>query len=153
MKRGAGWLSVIGTLVVVPLVAACGAGAPTAGPERGVTVSGLEQREYFYQGDYLGRTVTVSAAVADVLGPRLFELSGGNVGDVKLTVVTDRPIAVSKDAVVRVTGTVGQLHLSAPSDRVPYIQRDLYASQETKAYLYHATVEPLPAAQQGSSGR
>jgi hypothetical protein len=133
-------LIVVVALVVVPLAAACGASAPTTGPERGVTVGDLQHKEYFYQGDFLGQTVTISAKVADVLGPRVFELSGGNVGAQKLTVVTDRPVEVSKNDVVRVTGTVGQLHLSAPSEGVPYIQRELYATPETKPYLYHATV-------------
>lgn len=140
----------IGTLAVVPLAAGCGASAPTAGPQRGVTVGDLQQKEYFYQGDYLGQTVTVSAKVAEVLGPNAFKLSSGNVGAEKLTVVTDRPVEVSKDEVVQVTGTVGQLHLSAPSEDVPYIQRDLYATPETKPYLYHATVEPPPADQHGT---
>ena len=71
-------LAVLGALVVVPLVAACGDGTAPAGAQRSLTVSDLQQREYFYQGDYLGRTVTVSAKVADVLAPQVFELSGGD---------------------------------------------------------------------------
>ncbi|MFL6148071.1 MAG: hypothetical protein ACJ72I_11355 [Pseudonocardiaceae bacterium] len=137
-----GRLAVIGALVVVPLVAACGSGAGPAGAQRGVTVSDLQHKEYFYQGEYLGRPVTVSAKVSDVLAPRMFELSGGDFGDKKLLVVTDRPVTVSEDEVVRVTGTVGQLHTSIPSEREPYIQEQLYARHDTQSYLYHATVEP-----------
>ncbi|MGB8995382.1 MAG: hypothetical protein WCC65_08745 [Pseudonocardiaceae bacterium] len=137
-----GRLTVIGALGVVPLVAGCGSATPAAGPQRGVTVSDLQQREYFYQGDYLGRAVTVSAKVSNVLGSRVFELSGGDFGHKKLLVVTDQPVEVTGDELVRVTGTVGQMHTSVPSDRAPYVQRDLYDRYHTESYLYHATVEP-----------
>lgn len=147
-KRRIGQLTVIGALTVVPLSAACG-GGETAGSERGVTVDDLQQEEYFYQGEHLGRTVTVSAAVSEVLGPRWFELSGGDFGDDTLLVTTGQPVEVANGEVVRVTGTVGQLHRSVPSERVPYLQMSLYAKYETEAYLYGATVEPLPATQQG----
>jgi CTP synthase (UTP-ammonia lyase) len=135
-------LAVLGALVVVPLMAACGNGADTAGAQRGVTVSDLLHKEYFYQGDYLGRTVTVSAKVSDVLAPQVFELSDGDFRGKKLLVVTDQPVGVSDDEVVRVTGTVGQLHTAVPSEREPYIQEELYARHNTESYLYHATVEP-----------
>jgi hypothetical protein len=141
VRRRIGRLIVVGALVIVALVPACGRGDDITGPHRAVTIGDLQHKQYFYQGEYLGRRVTVSAAVSDVLGPRVFELSGGDFGDEKLQVVTDAPVEVSKDQVVRVTGTVGQLKLSAPSERVPYIQENLYAKYETKAYLYDATLE------------
>lgn len=144
MKRRICRVAVIGALAAVPLVAACGSGAPTAGPQLAVTVGDLQQKDYFYQGRYLGRIVTVSARVGNVLGPRVFELFGGDFRDEKLVVVTDRPVEVSKDEAVRVTGTVGQLHHSAPSEEVPYLQQALYTRYETEPYLYHASVEPLP---------
>jgi hypothetical protein len=144
---------VIGALVAVPLMAACGNPPSTPGPQRAVTVRDLQREEYFYQGDYLGRTVTVSAKISDVLAPGVFELSGGDFRDTKLLVVTDQPAEVSEDEVVRVTGTVGQLHTSVPSEGVPYIQQDPYTRYETKPYLYQATVEPLPAAPQGPTRR
>jgi hypothetical protein len=43
---------------------------------------------------------------------------------------------------VRVTGTVGQLHTAVPSEWEPYFQEELYARHNTESYLYHATVEP-----------
>ena len=139
-----GRLAVIGALVVVPVVAACGSGAAPAGAQRGVTVSDLLHKEYFYQGDHLGRTVTVSAKVSDVRSPQVFDLSNEDFGDKKLLVVTDQPVEVSEDEVVWVTGTVGQLHTAVPSERGPYIQEELYARHNTEPYLYHATVEPQP---------
>jgi hypothetical protein len=150
-RRRLGRLTMIGTLVVVPLVAACESGA-RAGPQGGVTVSDLQQKQYFYQGEYLGRMVTVSATVSDVLAPRVFELSEGDVRHPKLLVVTDQPVDISEGQAVRVTGIVGQAHTWDPSERVPYIQEDLYTRYETKAYLYHATVERLQAAEQGTGG-
>ena len=141
-KRRSWRLVLVGALVVVPLAAR--GGGPTAQAQRGATISDLQHKQYFYQGDYLGRTITVSGRVDDVLAPRVFELSDEHRGD-KLLVVTDQPVEASKDEAVRVTGTVGQLHRSAPSERVPYFQQDLYTRHETDAYLYHATIASLPA--------
>lgn len=137
--RRIGPLSVIAA-VLVPLAAACG-GSGSAGPEGGVSVADIQHEQYFYEGEYLGRTVTVTAAVSDVRGPRSFELSGGGYGEGTLLVVTSEPVEVEKGEVVRVTGTVGQFHISAPSEEVPYIQHDLYSKHETHSYLYDATVE------------
>jgi hypothetical protein len=133
-------IAVIGALVLVSFVAACGGGA-TAGAQRSVTASDLQRKEYFYQADYLGRRMTFSAIISDVLAPRVFELSGGDVGDMQLLVVTDQPVNVSEGQPVRVTGTAGQLHTSFPSDHAPYEQEDLYTGYDTKPYLYHATIE------------
>lgn len=144
VQRRIGRLAAIGALVVVPLVAGCG-GGDTAGPHRGTTVDDLQQEQYFYQGNHLGRTVTVSAAVSEVRGPQSFELSGGDFGDATLLVVTSRPVEIVRGRTVRVTGTVGQLHHSFPAEKVPYIQRDLYTKYATEAYLYEASVESLPA--------
>lgn len=143
------WM-VVGALVVVSLLAACG--APSTGPQRNITIGDLQRQEYFYQGDYLGRTLTVSATVSDVLAPRVVELSGGDLRDAKLLVVTDQPVDVSEGQAVQVTGTAGQLHSSFPSDHVPYEQEDLYTSYDTKPYLYHGAVERLAATQHGATG-
>jgi hypothetical protein len=48
---------------------------------------------------------------------------------------------------------VGQLHASAPSAQIPYIQNDLYARYTTEAYLFDATVEPMPSRSQDEIGR
>jgi hypothetical protein len=149
-KRRNRLLMVVGALVVVTM-AACG-GRPTAQPQRGITISDLQHKQYFYQGDYLGRTITISARVDDVLAPRVFELSDDHYPGEKLLVVTDQPVEVSKDEAIWVTGTVGQLHRSAPSERVPYVQQDLYARHETDSYLYHATIESVPATSRPASG-
>ena len=123
-------------------------------PPQGLTISDLQHKEYFYQGDYLGRTITVSARVDDVLAPRVFELSDHQHREDKLLVVTDQPVEVAKDAAVRVMGTVGQLHRSVPSEGVPHIQRELYIRHDTDAYLYHATIEsvPIPSEPSGEPG-
>jgi hypothetical protein len=43
-----------------------------------------------------------------------------------------------------VTGTVGQLHFSAPSERVPYLQEPLYSKAHTESFIYDAVVQPAP---------
>jgi hypothetical protein len=147
-----GRLAVIGALIVVPLAAAaCGSGA-TARPQRSVTASDLHQKAYFYQADYLGQPVTVSATVSDVLAPRVFEVSGGDVGDRKLLVVTDQPGGVSEGQAVRVTGTAGQLHTWFPSEQVPYMQEDLYTRYDTEPYLYHASIKRLTTTPRAATG-
>ncbi|WP_028931887.1 hypothetical protein [Pseudonocardia asaccharolytica] len=125
------------------VLAGCG-GEDTAGPERGVTVGEIQQPQYFYEGEYLGRQVTVSAAVADVLGPRSLEIDGADYGDNSLLVMTTEPVAVEVGQVVRATGTVGQYHRLSEHDYPPGAY-DLYEKYETEAYLYDAVIELLPA--------
>lgn len=121
-------------LIVLALVTACGT-ATSATP----TVSELADRQLFYQSNYLGHVVTVRGRVADVRDPRTFDLVGDEPADLVL-VMTDQPVAVQPDQTVLVTGTVGQIHTSAPSEKVPYRQRDLYNAYTTNHYLYHATL-------------
>ena len=123
------------------VLAAC-SGGNTAGSQQGVTVTEIQKPAYFYEGDYLGEVVTVSAAVAEVRSERLFELSGG-AGDSTLTVMTRQPVDLQRNQVVQVTGTVGQLHRSS-SNRVPYIQEPLYSKANTESYLYDAVVRLAP---------
>lgn len=107
-------------------------------------MSDLQEPAYFYEGEHLGQIVTVTAAVAVVRDPRTFELSGGDPRDVTTTVLTREPVMLSPGQLVQVTGRMGQLHTSAPSERVPYIQDSLYSTAHTEAYLYDATVGPRP---------
>ena len=120
--------------MALALVAGCGAATSPA-----PTVSELADRQVFYESSYLGHVVTVRGRVADVRDPRTFDLVGDEPADLVLVLV-DRPVAVQRDQIVVVTGTVGQLHTSAPSEKVPYQQRDLYNAYTTDHYLYHATV-------------
>jgi hypothetical protein len=135
-------------LIVMLLVAGCGgvvrgaadhgaAGGGTA-PSGELTVDELREPQFFYQGDRLGQRVTVHGEVADVAGPGVLDLAG--MGGT-LTVMTRGPVTAASGATVTVTGTVGQLHTTQPSDRVPYIQNDLYAKATTETYLFDATIE------------
>lgn len=144
VARGIGRLTVICALVVAPMTTAC-IGGDTAASERAVSVGDLQREQYFFEGDHLGQTVTVSAAVSEVHGPHSFELSGGDFRDDTLLVMSDDPVEVIKEQVVRVTGTVGQFHETFPPEGVPYLQTDLYEKYETEVYIYDATVEKLPA--------
>jgi hypothetical protein len=135
-------LGVIVMVMVVLLLGACGGadtGNPSTPPE--LTLGEVEQEQPFYEGEYLGRTLTV---VAEVRGSRSLELSGAGLNR-RLEVLTRQPVSAAKGQTVRVTGTVGQLHVVSPSDRVPYLQEeDLYSQAETQPYLYAASVETLP---------
>lgn len=121
----------------------CGAGTGTAGgPAPSVTVDELQAKQYFYNGEYLGRPVTVSSRVTGTPRPGELRLAGDEPDDPPLTVLTAEPVTIRPGTPLRVTGTVGQLHTSFPSDTVPYVQRPLYARYDTEPYLYDATLEP-----------
>jgi hypothetical protein len=130
-------------LVTMLLLAACGgakAGGRPLPPE--LSLRELQQSQPFYQGEYLGRRVAVTGKVAEMHEPRWLEVSSDTGGE-KLTVLTLRPVTGLVGDAVRVTGNVGQLHHVSPSDRVPYLQEDLYSQATTQAYLYDAVVEPM----------
>ncbi|MFB9386657.1 hypothetical protein ACFFTK_26195 [Pseudonocardia petroleophila] len=117
----------------------------TAGPESGVTIEEIQEPQNFYEGEYLGQRVTVSAEVTDVLDPSSFELAGQEYGEDSLLVQTAAPTEVRQGEVVRVVGTVGQYHRFAESEGVPPVQYDMYEEYETEAYLYDATIEEIGA--------
>jgi hypothetical protein len=114
--------------------------AGCAGPPSAPSVSDLAARQFFYAGDYLGKVLTVPGRVAEVYGPTVFSLEGRKPTSV--LVVTDQPVTVQKGEEVVVTGTAGQLHPSASSEKAPYMQTHLYNDFTTSAYLYHARVAP-----------
>lgn len=115
----------------------------TAGPESGVTIEEIQEPQNFYEGEYLGEQVTVSAEVTDVLDPSSFELAGREYGEDSLLVQTAAPTEVVQGQVVRVVGTVGQYHRFAEDEGVPPVQYDMYEEYETEAYLYDATAEVI----------
>jgi hypothetical protein len=130
--------------LLLVLAAACG-GDSSAGPEAGVTIAELEENQYFYEGEYLGQTVTVSAAVSEVLAADRIEVNGGAYGDESLLVIAQHPLDVAVGDVVRITGTVGQYHVTAEEEGVPPVQYDMYEDYESEEYLHDATVEPIDA--------
>lgn len=119
---------------VVGLLTAC------SGSDEGVTVNEIQESESYFEGDHLGRQVTVSATVTEVLGPRSFELDGARYGDDSLLVQTPEPVVVEEGQVLRVSGTVGQFHRLSENDYAPG-SYDLYEDYETEPYLYEAAVE------------
>ncbi|MHA6626794.1 hypothetical protein ACU61A_15275 [Pseudonocardia sichuanensis] len=143
-RRGA----VAGVLASTLLASAvaCGDEDTSAGPETGVSVEDIQERQYFHEGEYLGQTVTISAAVTAVLSPRHLEVAGTDYGEDSLLVVTEQPVEVAVGDVLRVTGTVGQYHVTMEEEGVPPVPYDQYEKYETEAFLHHAAVEPLPPA-------
>lgn len=120
------------------LLGGCADGRASAEPPA-VSVGDIAEQQYFHEGDYLGRQVTVGAQVTDVLGPRSFELAARAYGDDSLLVQTRDPVAVRQGQRVEVVGTVGQYHVYMP-DQVPPVNHDNYEKYETEAYLYGSTV-------------
>lgn len=134
---------VLSAAATAAVLAACGGGDDTAGPERGVTVAEVQEAQNFYEGEYLGRRVAVSAEVSDVLNPRNLELAGTEYGEDSLLVRTAEPVEVRQGQVVRVIGIVGQYHTYLENEGPPPVQYDMYEEYETEAYLYDAEVEVL----------
>jgi len=135
-----------GVVAIAPLIlalaVACGDDS-SAGPEAGVTIEDLEENQYFYEGEYLGQTVTVSAAVSEILTEDRIEVNGGEYGDESLLVIMKQPVDVAVGDVIRITGTVGQYHMTMEeAEGVPPVQYDVYEDYESEEYLYDATVEP-----------
>jgi hypothetical protein len=126
-------------------IAGCGDSDSSAGPERGVTVEEVEEDQYFHEGEYLGQTVTVSAAVSEVLAENRIEVNGTDHGDDSLLVIAGEPLDVAVGDIVRITGTVGQYHVTMEEEGVPPVPYDQYEKYETEAFLYDAKIEPLPA--------
>lgn len=137
-------LAAAAALTIAGGLGGCGAVTDrgTAGPS--VTIDDIQERQYFYEGEYLGQDVTVSATITDVIGPRSIELAGKANGEDSLLVQTATPIDVQQGQVVRVTGTVGQFHRLSEDDYAPGTY-DRYEKYETEAYLHDATIQPLPA--------
>lgn len=140
VSRRAG-LVAAGALAAAAMLGGCAAGDGDAGPE---LIEEIQEPQHFYEGDYLGQEVTVSAVVTEVLGPRNFELAGRDYGEDSLLVQTPDPVQVEQGQRVRVTGTVGQFHLLSEDDYAPG-SYDRYEKYETEAYVYDAVVEPVPA--------
>lgn len=131
-------LTLAGVLMTAVAIGGC---AATAEPGDGPTIEEIQEPQHFYEGEYLGEEVTVSATVTEVLGPRNFELAGREYGEDNLLVQTSSPVEVEEGQQVRVTGTVGQFHLLSEDDYAAG-SYDLYEKYETKAYVYDAVVEP-----------
>jgi hypothetical protein len=91
----------------IALAVGCGEGDRSAGPESGVTVEDMEEDQYFHEGEYLGKKVTISAAVSEILAPNSIEANGADYGDDSLLVIAQHPLDVSVGDVLRITGTVG----------------------------------------------
>jgi hypothetical protein len=81
--------------------------------------------------------------VSEVRGLRELAVTGGSRGSA-VTVLTRGPVGVDAGRPVQITATVGQLHTASPSDRLPYLQQDLYPAGGIEAYPYDVSVEPLP---------
>lgn len=136
LRRGAAVLA----LACGPVLVGCGAEEDSAGPERGVTVDEIQEEQPYFEGDYLGQQVTVTATVTKVLAPTSVELAGRDYGDESLLVVTAEPTEVTVGELVRATGIVGQYHLVIEDDPA---QTGLYAEYNTEPYLHTATLEPV----------
>ena len=95
-----------------PLLALTGTvacGDDSAGPDQGADVEEITDNDYFSKADqFVGDTVTVSAAVTDVLTPQSFQLAGDEWGDESLLVTSAEQANVQEGTVVRVTGQVAE---------------------------------------------
>ena len=131
-----GWAVRCGAAAAVLAVATGCGSAPAA--DGVVTVEQLREPQPFYEGPYLGSRVVVTGRVAERPAPDQLALSG--MGGT-LTVLATGPVTVQPGQVVRVTGTVGQLHTLVPAEQAPYIQSSLYDEASTDPYLFDATVE------------
>ncbi len=93
---------------------ACGE-AETAGPDKGVGVEQIRERDLYDDGldTFVGETVTVSAEVARIVTPSAFEIAGEG-GPKPILVITppDTAATITDDSVVKVTGQVREFAIA-----------------------------------------
>lgn len=94
----------LGGLAALALTA-CG----TTGSEKGADVEDVVEEDtpaYFADNQYVGKKVTLSAEIGEVIGPTSFTLEAENFGDDSLLVVSAKNTTLSEDETVKVTGVV-----------------------------------------------
>ncbi len=143
-------LRLLGLLPALSLVlGACGSGG-TAGPEKGLAVEQLRERDLYDDGldTYVGRTVTVSAEVAQVVTPSAFEIAGEG-GPKPILVITTATTAprISDDSVVKVTGRVRELAIAEAERELGVDLDDAALAEYVDEHVIVAdVVEVLPGA-------
>lgn len=120
---GASWLWIIGAIALIAIVLLflipLFNNNDSAGPDTGATISEIVQAP----NTYAGKTVTVSGAVNDVIGPRAFTIGGDEFyGDAQLLVVSAKAVptpagrtaqqALLARDVIQVTGPVRLFNLA-----------------------------------------
>jgi hypothetical protein len=159
-RRPAGALvtAAIGTGVL----AGCGG---TAGPETGATVDEIQEEPDPGAGagpgagddvmSYVGRRVTVSAEVNDVLSPNAFTIAGtaGSGGASELLIISaPSGTAVTEESVVAVTGTVQQaFDLAAVESEYGYDDDALYGDVDGEPYIVAESIDPTVAEPDGTT--
>lgn len=141
MGRVAARCGAVLTVLTAVALTGCAEGTGGGEPGPGVGVAELEEPQNFYEGEYLGRRVTVTALVTDVISPDSFEVGGAEYGEDSLLVMTVAADPPRVGEQVRVTGTVGQFHRLSEDDYAPG-SYDRYEANETEPYLYGAVAEP-----------
>ena len=138
-RRGRALL-VVGALAAVPF-ATTACGDETAAPE---TTTEATQDDYFASKEFLGREVTVSAAVTAVLGDKSFVLDGSEYGDESLLVLSAdeaKGMDLQEGDVVRVTGTVEDFAYANYRDQYGLIDDGVYTTYGDEEFLAARNVE------------
>lgn len=99
------WLTVGVMTASTVVLGACG--DDSAGPDTAASVEELAENNdpFGIDAAQVGETVTVSAQVAEVLGPKAFSLLGQSAGE-NLLVLSRKPAKVREGEFVEVTGKV-----------------------------------------------
>ncbi len=111
-SSGVPWLILLGAVVavVIGFFAWAAAGDDSAGPERGVTVEDIPESEAFdddaFADSLVGRQVTVSGNVSEVIGSNAIKLGGGDFDGDGILILQVSGDSITEGDDVRVTGTV-----------------------------------------------
>lgn len=153
---GLPFIALVATLALVST--ACG--EDSAGPETGASVDdvrddGIDEEDFLADPEpYLGDKVTVSAEVADVIGPAAFTIAGEGGPPPVLVVSAPNSIPkISDNTVVKVTGTVRDFGITTvESDLGIDLDDPLVLGYEDDHVIVADSVSVLKAEEDGKSG-
>lgn len=106
-----------------------------------------EEDQYFADGDeFVGKTVTVSAEVSEVLGPKSFVINGDDWGDDSLLVLSaEEASSLQEDELVRVTGTVQEFTYDTYATNYGLVDAGLYEPYGTEKFIGATSVDQTTA--------
>lgn len=131
----------VALLVTLPLtLTSCGDGdddieVPKTAPVQPSPEIGAITDPYFSNDDYIGRTVTVTAEVTQVITDRSFVLTGDEYGDDSLLVLSAAGIDAERGKDVTVTGVVGKFAYDAYAAEYDLGGADSYAGFDAEEFL------------------
>ncbi|PRX43699.1 hypothetical protein B0I33_114160 [Prauserella shujinwangii] len=152
LRRRLAGTAAAGLLAAAPFaLTACG--GESAGPEQGADVGDVAGDDWFGDNEYVGRQVTLSATVDEVVGPRSFVLGAQDYGDDSVLVLAQRDAPdVQEGNVVQVTGTVREFDYQNYEADYALGAADLYEPYGGEEFLVAQNIDKSVPQENGTGG-